>query len=110
MACRYEDLRADTAGTLIRLVNDLTGRKLSSTRAEAIAEAYSMANMRKRKINNVAQKSQTTEMSFMRKGAIGGWSNSFSDAALDWFETHAGDGLDLLGYARGRPKSKGVQL
>ena len=108
--CRYEELRADTPRTLVRLVNELTDQKLSASRAELISEAHSMANMRKRKgkVAAVTKGSQIPEVSFMRKGVVGGWDDAFSDESLDWFEARAGSGLDLLGYTRGRPVSKGM--
>lgn len=102
---RYEDLRADTAGTLCSLHQSLTGTPLDRARAKEIAEAYTMQNMRKRKaeLNPGIAGQEKPEISFIRKGSVGGWSEHFTDEALDWFEARAGSALDVLGYSRGRP-------
>lgn len=101
----YESLRADTAGELARIVEEVAGRQISEDSAKAIVEAHSMANMRKRKeeLNPGLKTDQKAEVSFIRQGSVGGWSKHFSDEALEWFEARAGTALDKLGYARGRP-------
>lgn len=98
---RYEALRADTAGELARVVGRLTGKALAPDRAAGIAEACSMARMREREA--LRPRTQVAERSFIRKGAVGGWSPHFTDEALAFFEARAGDALDRLGYPRGRP-------
>lgn len=110
VACSYEDLRSDTPRTLVKIVLELTGHKLSYERAVAISESHSIENMRKRfaEENALSKQSNNVEVSFLRKGVVGGWSGSFSDEALDWFETRAGDALDVLGYKRGRPNLEGT--
>lgn len=103
--CRYEDLRADTAGTLAKVTQSLAGVSLDPARAQQIAEAYSMENMRRRKaeLNPGIRGQDNAEVSFIRKGSVGGWSEHFTDEALAWFEHRAGTALDRLGYSRGRP-------
>ena len=105
--CHYEDLRADTAGTLSKLHQSLTGSALDLERARQIAEAYTMESMRKRKaeLNPGLKGQDNAEISFIRKGSVGGWSEHFTDEALAWFEGRAGSALDILGYNRGRPEA-----
>jgi hypothetical protein len=109
LICRYEDLRLDTAGTLCRLFESLTGENgLDRGRAQNIADSYTMQNMRKRKaeLNPGMKGQENAEISFIRKGSVGGWSEHFTDESLEWFEQRMGDSLDLLGYTRGRPGVK----
>lgn len=101
---RYEDLRRNTPGELARLVHALTGEQMDPARAEAVAEHHSMAKMRQRRIDGGRGSTQKAQTSFVRKGSVGGWTDSFTDEALDWFEARAGDELQALGYALGRPK------
>jgi len=105
VTCRYEDLRRNTAAELVRVVDDLGGR-ISIGQAEQIAGRHSMENMRKRLATSEIGKrnKQKAEMSFVRKGSVGGWSESFSDEALEWFELRAGAELQQLGYQLGRPE------
>ena len=105
--CRYEDLRADTAGALRALHQSLVGTSLSHDRAQQIADAYTMKNMRKRKseLNPGIKGQDNAEISFIRKGSVGGWSEHFTDEALEWFDERAGFSLDRLGYRRGRPEA-----
>lgn len=103
--CHYEAMRRDAPGELIRLVLALTDRALPPERAAEIAENYTMARMRDQKdvLNPLKGTRQVAEKSFMRKGSVGGWSEHFTDEALDWFEKRAGPELTRLGYALGRP-------
>lgn len=105
VSCRYEDLRRDTAQELIRLGDKLLGLDIDRKHAEIIADRYSMENMRKRKseLNPIIKNKQIAEKSFIRKGSVGGWSEHFSDEALEWFESQAGEELIALGYKLGRP-------
>ena len=104
VVCTYEELRSDTVRTLQRLVRELTKRNLNYDAAKAIVDKYTMDNMRKRLVHATdAEQKNNVEVSFMRKGAVSGWSHAFSDEALDWFEHRAGAALDMLGYPRGRP-------
>lgn len=107
ISCRYEDLRNDTSRTLINLYESLCGLPLCENRAIDIANAYTMENMRRRKIelNPGIVLQKNPEINFIRKGTVGGWSEHFSDDALEWFEKRAGTALDLLGYKRGRPQN-----
>lgn len=95
---KYEDLRADTPGTLQKLVHDLVGKELSDDRAAEIAEACSMKNMKDRMGEGERRQTDISETSFIRKGSVGGWRENFSDEAAEVFEKYAGDALRKLGY------------
>lgn len=102
----YEGLRADAAGEIVRIVEEVSGGRIGGDLASAIVEAHSMANMRKRidELNPGLKGDRKAEVSFFRKGSVGGWSEYFTDEALEWFEARAGTALDVLGYPRGRPR------
>jgi Sulfotransferase domain len=99
---RYEDLRSDTPGELQRIFNGLGAGSLPRERAEQLAELYSMGAMRER---NVLKRNESArpQGEFIRKGSVGGWTEYFSDEALEYFETKAGHALQLAGYRLGRP-------
>ncbi len=97
---RYEDLRSDTTKELQRIVFSLTGKNLQDLDAKRIADKFSIENMRKHQTMNsstVANK-QNAQISFIRKGSVGGWQDIFDDEALFWFEEIHGDALTRLGY------------
>lgn len=106
--CRYEDLRLDTAAELTRLVRELVGAELGRAEAERIAARYSMENMRARAalLNPGITGRQVAELSFLRKGKAGNWSESFTDEALAWFEAEHAAELGRLGYRLGRPDGR----
>lgn len=106
--CRYEDLRRDSASEIRRIYEAVTGEQLDRRRAVEIAEAYSMEKMRDRKkeLHPGLKRQSDAEISFIRKGGVGGWSEHFTDEALAWFEERAGTALDALGYPRGRPEEE----
>lgn len=89
---KYEHMRMDTAGELQRIVRELSGRELHMARAEEIAEAFSFARQSGR------EPGEENKNSFMRKGIVGDWRNSFSPEACEVFDYYAGDVLILLGY------------
>jgi hypothetical protein len=93
---RYEDLLADPAKELSRVVEGLTGQPLAPLRAQAIAERYSFASQtgRNRGTDGVAGR-------FLRKGIAGEWRSVFSPEAHAVFNHVAGDALARLGYERG---------
>jgi hypothetical protein len=102
---RYEDLRRDATSELERLVEQLTGRALPKDEAQRIVERFTMDNMRKQnaELNPGIVGRQIAEMSFIRKGSVGGWSDVFTDEALCWFDQIHRGALELLGYKPGRP-------
>lgn len=104
---RYEDLRQDTATELKRLMSELGEKSFSLNDAASIAERYSMQNMRENAeiLNPRMTGRQESETDFIRKGSVAGWSGSFTDEALVWFEANHGDELERLGYRLGRPNA-----
>jgi hypothetical protein len=106
----YEVLRRDTAKELQRLSTVLIGETISAERAQDISQKYSMENMRKIKasLNPGVLGKQKAELSFIRKGSVGGWTDAFSDEALHWLESRTGATLEKLGYQLGRPNDDGI--
>ncbi len=92
---RYEDLRKDTPGELQRIVHELTGKMIAEDLATQIAEEFSFERMAGRKAGS------ENKGSFMRKGIVGDWRNSFSDEARRAFDHFAGEELMKLGYEAG---------
>lgn len=102
----YENLRLDTGGELTRILSLLRPEHQWTPEFTAeIAQEYSMSNMQQNqsKLNKGIHGIQKAQKPFIRSGSIGGWSQHFTDEALEWFESNAGNELDLLGYKRGRP-------
>jgi hypothetical protein len=93
---RYEDLRADTPGELRRVVERLTGERLSQEEAGAIAEEFTFERQAGRRPG------EENKSSFLRKGVVGDWRTHFSREAREAFDRYAGDELILLGYERDR--------
>lgn len=91
---KYEDLRADTSGQLIRITSELGSKELTAIHAEEIAEKYSFEKMSGRKPG------QQNSGSFMRKGIVGDWKNHFSQDARKIFDHYAGQQLIKLGYEK----------
>ena len=89
---RYEDLRRNTAGELQRVILELTGRRLGSEEAAAIAEEFSFERQAGRRPG------EEDKRSFLRKGMVGDWRNHFSQEAREVFDWYAGSELILLGY------------
>ena len=89
---KYEDLRNDTSGQLIRVIRELHGVGISETLAHEIAGKYSFENMSGRKPG------QQLSNSFLRKGIVGDWKNHFSPESRSIFDRYAGDALVALGY------------
>ncbi len=94
----YEALRADSAGELQRIVRELTGRSLPSDQAESIAQGRSFARA---KAEAAKQHDEGVERSFVREGSVGGWGESFSEAALAELERFGYfEAMEKLGYER----------
>lgn len=90
---RYEALRGDPARELRRIVRELTGQPLAAERSAEIAELRSFARA-KRAADDA--RDSVVERSFVRQGSVGGWRDSFSDAALAE--------LDRFGYSAAMAK------
>jgi Sulfotransferase domain len=93
---RYEDMRANPVSELQRIVSSLTNEPLEEDRAAEVVEAFSLKRMKQKPSSNGTGGGG----SFVRKGEVGGWINSFSEEASELFETFAGDALDRAGYPR----------
>jgi hypothetical protein len=88
----YEALRRDTPNELRRIVQELTGKPFGLDRAEEIADELSFTRLSGR------QPGQEVKGRWMRKGAVGDWTNHFSPEARRLFDRYAGEELVLLGY------------
>ena len=98
---RYEDLRRDPAGELYRMVEELTGDKISLTRAREIVDEFSFEKQAGRKSG------EENRRSFLRKGVVGEWKERFSPEARRVFDSYAGKELVLLGYERDHAWAEG---
>lgn len=99
----YEALRADAPAELSRVVAALTGQRLSTQRAEKVAEAHSFARV---KAQAEAKRPDGAEIPFVREGAIGGWQRHFTaeaEAALR--KGGFGPAMAKLGYMMDRDSS-----
>lgn len=96
--CRYEDLRKDTPSTLQKVVSEVSGQTISDQKAEQIADYYSINNMRARQQKGKDENPKEGHVQFIRRGAVGGWTDYFSTEAHDWFMTRAGTQLQKAGY------------
>lgn len=92
----YEAMRRDTPGELQRVVRALTGQALPDARAEAIAADRAFEKQARRRAGTA------NNHSFLRKGAVGDWVNSFTPESRKVLDHYAGDALCALGYAEGR--------
>jgi hypothetical protein len=90
----YEDLRQNPVSELKRITKSLSGKDISSSQAQAIAQKYSFEKQSGRKPG------QEDSGSFMRKGIIGDWKNHFTPEARTLFDKYAGDALITLGYEK----------
>lgn len=89
---RYEDLLADTPGTLGVAVKHFIDGDADVDRLAEIAARYSFKNQTGR-----APGEENTK-SFRRKGIAGDWQNHFSREAREVFDHYGGDALIRLGY------------
>ncbi len=89
---RYEGLRADTPGELVRVVGELTGRDLDAASARAIADEFSFERQAGRRPG------EEDRRSFLRKGLVGDWRSYFGPEARATFDRFAGEELVRAGY------------
>lgn len=89
----YEALRRDTAGELMRLVQERGYMPLSRERAEEIAAGYAFNRQRAG-----GQQAGLLARQFLRKGAVGDWRNHFTAETAQVFQHYAGATLIRLGY------------
>ncbi|MCC5822912.1 MAG: sulfotransferase domain-containing protein [Phycisphaerales bacterium] len=88
---RYEDLRADCVAELDRIVRAL-GRESAPWNTERAVDGHSMQRLTGR------APGQEDRDSFIRKGVVGDWVNSFNEESMQIFADLAGDALVSLGY------------
>ncbi len=89
---RYEDLRADAVGELVRVVRELTGRELDRQTATAVADEFSFERQAGRRPG------EEDRRSFLRKGVVGDWASYFGPEARTTFARFAGAELVRAGY------------
>ena len=89
---RYEDLHADAAVELTRIVREVSGVELDGDTARKVATDFAFEKRAGRATG------EEDRGSFMRKGIVGDWQNAFSTEARAAFERYAGDALVALGY------------
>jgi hypothetical protein len=91
----YEELRADTPGTLMRVLKGL-GVDVDDHITSLAADRWSFETTSGRAAGN------EDRTSFQRKGIVGDWMNHFSREAGEVFDAIAGDALVSVGYAEDR--------
>lgn len=89
---RYEDLKSDAQGELMRVFGALTGRVLEESRARQIVDRFSFAAQAGRKPGEEGRKS------YLRNGVVGDWKSYFDAEASRLFAVRAGHALVALGY------------
>jgi len=92
----YEQLIEDTAGTLVRAIEHVTGEPADQHRVERAVQHYSMESFTGR------SPGEEDRASFVRKGVAGDWKNHFTPEAARVFDELAGDMLIELGYEQDR--------
>jgi hypothetical protein len=89
---RYEDLLADTAGTMRTMFKDFFKLEVDEKKLQSVVDKFSFENQTKRK------KGQEDTKSFLRKGISGDWKNYFEQAERARFKELNGSLLEELGY------------
>lgn len=97
VAVTYEELLADTAGTLARILPPHTGREVDPDRIEATVHKFSFAQQTGGRNPGTEDRS-----SFIRKGISGDWRNHMTREAGRVFDEHFGEALVKLGYESDR--------
>lgn len=93
----YAALRNDGPAELARIVQALSGRTLSETRAAEVYEGRSFARAKAAAEERLAQ-TPKAQVAFVREGAVGGWRKHFSDEAETLVERYCGPMMTRLGY------------
>ncbi len=94
---RYEDLAADNAAFLGRLLDWLEIR-LSPAEFEALARRNSFE-----RLSHGRKQGEEAARSHYRKGVAGDWKNHFDEAIMAHFRAVTGDLVTRLGYAEEEP-------
>lgn len=93
---RYEDLLADTAGQLNRVMVELDAPRQDPKFAKLAALRYDFHSASGRRPGD------EDRLSFHRIGVAGEWKRYFTMEAAQAFQAHAGDVLTNLGYEKSR--------
>lgn len=93
---RYEAIRANPEAELFRVVEELSGVKLSSSTVANVIGDHSFEKLTGR------TPGKQDANSFLRKGIVGDWKNHFTPEARRMFDHYAGDALVDLGYESNR--------
>lgn len=88
----YEAVKANPELELRRVLDFIDLNRLSGSEISEIVERYSFKNQSNR---NPGDEDVT---SFVRKGVVGDWKNTFNIEAREMFHHYAGTELQLLGY------------
>ena len=98
---RFEELRADTAGVMSRVLEFL-GVSRSRAEVEAAVEANSVESMRRKEDASTMKKriakSPPSESRFVNKGAVGGWRGVLTEEQSRRIAAAAGPVLERAGY------------
>lgn len=89
---RFEDMLADSNGTITRIVSELTGYEPSPALVE---KALSLVSAQQAESNNLTGRN---EASVKRKGKAGGWKGVFTDSSSEVFAKYANEALIAAGY------------
>jgi hypothetical protein len=103
MRIRFEDMRADTPGTLMAIAGFL-GLEITPEDAATAAEQASLETMRRAEDEAVmgetspfASAGRRTGIRAVRSGAVGGWRNELTEAQRRKFAVFA-EGMRRMGY------------
>ncbi|MBZ5597257.1 MAG: sulfotransferase domain-containing protein [Acidobacteriia bacterium] len=98
LAVKFADMRRNTQETLERIVDFLGLEVQSRVIAEAIAD-NTVEKMRAREERSQKlHKSTREEGRFVRKGAIMGWREKFTEPQLELIEQYAGETMARMGF------------
>lgn len=90
----YEALHRDTAAELKIILHELGETNVSSDIINNVVDRFSFERQAKRK------NGESDTSSFLRKGVVGDWKNSFSQDSRELFDYYAGNELILSGYEK----------
>ena len=90
---RYEDLHSDPVGQLRKIAHQLTEETAPIKKTQQVVEKFSFARQKKMNQNKGCR-------SFLRKGIVNDWKNTFSPEAREGFNHFAGEELILLDYEK----------
>ena len=89
---RFEDLLADTAGTLTGAIETMTGREADAWAVETAVTKFAFKKQTKR------ARGEENRAAFLRKGQSGDWRNHFTREAAEILDDHCGEMLRAAGY------------